>query len=162
MNKNNVFAFPCYSWYRLDKHVPHFFKAVKYMFQRAARGYCDMDVWDIDCYLLDIIPNILKALAKRSQSYPSSFDELVGNTGEGYSEEAHQKWVEYLTETAKLFKALSPEAVDDQIELAFDELVKDNDEEKYKAAYAEIIHKRDLLTKKAFDELLKHFYELWW
>ena len=158
MNKNNVFIPYEYRWYRLDKHIVNLCKSIKWMFQRAAKGYCDMDVWSIDEYLVHVIPDMLDEMAKVSQGYPASFDD----SDAPFSEEIHKQWLDYLTNTAKLFRAVSMDAVDDQIELAFEQYLKDKDEDKWRAAQAEISRKRKILNRKAFDELLKHFNELWW
>lgn len=160
MKDINVFKPLPHPWYRLDEHVPYFFSMIKFAFQRAFKGYCDLDVMDMDSYLIDVIPGMLTEMVKNSQGYPVSFDGPYGS--KLFLEDKHQEWLKYLTETAKLFRALSPAAVDDQIEMIYDKLLEDGDTEKYHAAYAEIEKKRELLTQKAFNELLKHFYELWW
>ena len=36
--------------------VRQFFDDVKYTYQRARYGYCDLDLWNIDSWFLDIIP----------------------------------------------------------------------------------------------------------
>jgi len=49
--------------YWLQKHI-------KMPFQRAVRGYCDYDLWNINCWFLDTMSKMLLRLSKEAVSYP--------------------------------------------------------------------------------------------
>lgn len=38
--------------------------------QRARKGYCDLDVWNIDTFIEDRLYNILKEFKKKHMTYP--------------------------------------------------------------------------------------------
>ena len=52
-----------------------FFHGLKYLKQRAFRGYADCDLWSIDCYLCEIMPKMLKRLQETTHGYPIGFTE---------------------------------------------------------------------------------------
>lgn len=43
---------------------------LKMMYQRAKKGYCDLDVWNIDMFIEDKLLNILKEFRKDHVGYP--------------------------------------------------------------------------------------------
>lgn len=51
-------------------NVKNFFRNIKYAWQRARYGYCDMDVWNLDLHLLVLFRETLYHLAEKSQSHP--------------------------------------------------------------------------------------------
>lgn len=44
---------------------------LKYSIQRAFRGYADCDVWNVDGYLCEIMPSMIKQLKEKTHGYPS-------------------------------------------------------------------------------------------
>ena len=42
--------------------IKGFFKNLKWAWQRATKGYCEKDVWNIDSWFLSIIPYMLEEL----------------------------------------------------------------------------------------------------
>lgn len=65
--------------------VREFFAIIRRYFQRGRNGYCHSDVWDIDSWFLNIIPNMLQDLIENTMSYPG--------TGEA---DTFEKWQEIL------------------------------------------------------------------
>ena len=62
---------------------------IKWFIQRGKRGYADCDVWNLDCYLADIISKGVKQLKKDSMSSDTSFlDDII------YAFEVEQKILE--------------------------------------------------------------------
>ncbi|MBR5428237.1 MAG: hypothetical protein IK118_07805, partial [Clostridia bacterium] len=43
----------------------------KWAKQRAKRGFCDRDLWAIDTWFIEIMPEMLEALADRATGYPN-------------------------------------------------------------------------------------------
>lgn len=44
-------------------------RGIKYCYQRIKRGYSDVDVWNMDCWFLKIIPSMLRQLTN-GKAYP--------------------------------------------------------------------------------------------
>ena len=55
--------------------IKWWFRRRKFVRQRARQGYCDSDLWDMDCYLAEVIGNMTKELATRHCSHPAHLDE---------------------------------------------------------------------------------------
>lgn len=63
----------------------------KYRRQRSNHGFCAPDVWDMDVFLINVIPAMLRKLAETVDSYPSSYQSI-------------QDWQETLTTLASKFE----------------------------------------------------------
>ena len=50
-----------------------FFSKIRYAFQRATKGYCDLDVWNIDSWFLRVMPHMLSEFKDNLHGYPSEF-----------------------------------------------------------------------------------------
>lgn len=44
----------------------------KAAWQRATKGYADRDTWDLDTYLLELIPNMVDHLRQNTHGYPGN------------------------------------------------------------------------------------------
>lgn len=62
----------------------------KFKKQRCNRGYADCDLWNMDWYLMELIPSMLEDLAKRHNGHPYDM-----------TDEEYTKW---LLDTADLFR----------------------------------------------------------
>jgi len=51
------------------------FRAIKYFYQRGRRGYSDRDLWDLSCYLSDMLSRALSDLKKNKHGYPPELTE---------------------------------------------------------------------------------------
>lgn len=51
-------------------------RSLKYSKQRANRGFCDYDVWDIDTWFLNTTPKMLRQLATTASGYPDHMDGI--------------------------------------------------------------------------------------
>jgi len=80
----------------------NFFKKIyyniKYFIQRGKRGYSNFDLMDMDTYLLDLIPNMLKSLKEKKDGFPSDLDE--------------DKWNNILKEMIEHFEKANPLTTD--------------------------------------------------
>ena len=62
----NVFSWPYSRIYYLThpwKWFAQLWKNLKCGWQRATKGYCDYDVWNMDSWLLELLPPMLRELA---------------------------------------------------------------------------------------------------
>ena len=66
------------------------FRNLKAAWQRATRGYADRDTWNLDSWLLQVLPAALKYLAEHSHGWPSN-EEFP----------KFEDWQEYLFKIAK-------------------------------------------------------------
>jgi hypothetical protein len=92
----NIFkSIPYYNWNtpkNICSNIGLFFRRFKWAYQRATRGYADCDIWNMDQWLLELLPAALNHLADHHYGFPG--DE------EFPTDEA---WVNYLKEIAQLF-----------------------------------------------------------
>lgn len=85
-----------------------FFHNLKYAWQRAIRGYCDRDIWNLDIFYSDLFYQTLNKLADDTNDYPGI---------EPW--ETPEKWEEYLREMASLFKSCEKDEAFDMMKKAF-------------------------------------------
>ena len=71
---------------------------IKYFIQRGKRGYSNFDLMDMDTYLLDLIPNMLKSFKEKKDGFPSDLDE--------------DKWNCILDEIINCFEKANPSTTD--------------------------------------------------
>ena len=72
-----------FKWYHLPNrnirniwyNIKRFFKSFKYAYQRATKGYCDDDLWDLNTFYTHLFIDSLKALAEANHSYPIYWDD---------------------------------------------------------------------------------------
>ena len=75
-NNLNVWDYkePCH-WYRFDRKIKTFFRKIKWSWQRAKYGYCDMDLWSLDHTLGNYIASTVNELANRTHGHPITTTE---------------------------------------------------------------------------------------
>lgn len=79
---------PC-NW---GKNIKLFFRNIEYGWQRATKGFCDRDVWNLDSYYLNLFHATLCHLAEHHYGFPGD-DEFPTD----------DKWTEYLYDMAIKF-----------------------------------------------------------
>jgi len=57
------------------RKLGNFFREIKFAVQRARRGFCDRDVWEINTWFLTILPKMLLELEKHHTGYPFSIKD---------------------------------------------------------------------------------------
>ena len=95
MNKNNVFNQDYCPWRWVSnwwKNIRLFFRQFKWAYQRATRGFADMDTWSMDSWLLNLFHDSLYYLADNHCGYPGT---------EQFPDD--ESWTEYLKEMADKF-----------------------------------------------------------
>lgn len=91
------------------KHVKRWGRNIKHSYQRIKYGYCDRDVWSIDWWFLNVVPNMLEDLKETTHGYPcmpnNLFQALVGTGApEEVDEEGMERWKDILSEMIFLFR----------------------------------------------------------
>lgn len=89
MGRMNVFDKDTYypwtypsNWW---KNVRTFFRNIRFGWQRATKGFCDRDVWNLDGYYMDLFHVTLRHLAEHHYGFPGV---------EPF--ETDEKWTEFL------------------------------------------------------------------
>lgn len=83
MRKSNIttiFNYPKLnwrSWHGFWQNIFGFFKTFKIMWQRAWHGYSEYDLYSLDYYLMEVLPNALRDFSDRTESTPvdKTFEE---------------------------------------------------------------------------------------
>lgn len=63
-------------------------RCIRYGHQRIHRGFCDMDVWDIDQWFCRVIPPMLDQFRKTTDTIPHSIEERFTDADGKLDEEA--------------------------------------------------------------------------
>lgn len=70
----------------------HYYYDIKHAYQRATKGYSNMDLWDVDYWFKDIMVRLLTDFKNNNQGYPSNMtpdewdnilDEIIHSFKEG-------------------------------------------------------------------------------
>lgn len=90
------------------KHIARWSRNLKHAYQRIHYGYCERDVWSIDWWFLNVVPNMLEDLKDSTHGYPSTPDDFSqvfadSDTTE-ITNEGMRKWKEILSEMVFLFR----------------------------------------------------------
>lgn len=116
MNKLNVFKYGYIRSFRFIFHnIWQFFRNLKYAWQRATKGYCDCDRWDLDQFYSRLFYNSLSEFAERTNSYY----DANGMT--------YKDWQNTIKNMAERFKAIADQQENSSF-ITPDELVKEKDE----------------------------------
>ena len=57
-----------------------FCRELRFARQRVFQGYCDMDVWNLDNWFLDVVPDMLQQLRDKGIGYPCSVGPNVSQS----------------------------------------------------------------------------------
>ena len=98
------------------KHLLRMGRDIKCMYQRIKYGYCFRDIWDINRWFLDVVPNMLEELKEETCAYPigpDDFSQTAGTIDEDDSNERYeaglQKWKDTLSEMIFLLREANEE-----------------------------------------------------
>lgn len=80
------------------KVITHKIRNIQCAWQRANKGYCYRDVWDIDHWFLNIIPEMLNDFVKEHHGYPDGMTD--------------DEWVKILYKMAKCFRNANEETTE--------------------------------------------------
>lgn len=93
----NVFDCAPYKKRYIFSHLKYFLKNIKYAWQRATKGYCDRDLWNLDIFYLNLFINTLTNFKKNLHGAPSEFFDKE-------KENQVERWENYLKEMIEHFK----------------------------------------------------------
>lgn len=160
MDYVNLFQKAPYHWWQIFKIIRYYFETLQCIWQRATKGYCFRDIWDLDEYLLYILHHTINNLADTTHGYPGNF-------------RAPTDWELYLKEMAQHFHN-SSEYTNDVEEAkniykdwlynvkGFNNFKVDNiQKEKYRQREKEIYQWRQSELEKGFKMLQERFRDLW-
>ncbi len=179
MNEMNLFNYKSYVGWRKLCHPIVFLRflcrAFKMAWQRAVKGYCNWDLWDMDFWLTHVLPPMLTELAEKGHSYPGR---------EPF--ETPEKWRAWLNSMASDIASLQNDWADTKNEFAEQflsvrnylqivegdkhglKVIKPNDtpevaelRKKWLDRSAELAEQQTEFTIKTFAELGKHLQNLW-
>ncbi len=149
MDELNCFKYGYCSWKNPRNwfhNIKNFFVTLKYARQRAVKGYCDYDLWDLDIFYRNLLIESLKDFKKRQCGYPSNM-------------KSEEEWSDYLNKMIEHFeKSKTWWERDDQI---------DEEMDNANAMIEYLTHERELEEetkehlKQGFEMLSKHFNSLW-
>lgn len=149
---------------------------VRYVYQRVRYGYCDRDVWSIDLWFLNVVPNMLQDLREMAHGYP---DVLVkadtpnirnGSESDEASEQGAQRWDAILAEMIHWFREADEDTCEmkNPYEEKYEEIMKHPQEEKYEEImklymqeWRRIDEYRDECKNKGLELFSKWFWHLW-
>ena len=142
------------------KIVSQTFRNIKFAWQRITKGYCEYDYWDIDCYLLKLLPELFDDFRKNLHGYPCSFTE--------------EEWDNFLLK--EVIEPLRNARDDQNVEInEFEEKVNDYFKDKpltdmncpqelwdnYMARENEITNWRDKQMRRGFVAIITEFWSFW-
>ena len=141
------------------KKLKDIYNNIKWFIQRGIRGYADCDIWDLDYYLSEILPRMLKQLKKNQHILPTWKD--------GESEEVAQKrWDSYINKMINTFETAKQIAESDYVyteSCTYDS--EENKEHRLKIKDMEFLH---IMTKEECEQyeegwrlFQKYFFKLW-
>lgn len=154
-----------WSFTAIKENIKHFFKTIKYSFQRIRRGYCDSDLWCLDYYYLSLFYKTITDFAKNCYGYPCK--------GKWYT---YEKWTEYLNDMAACFYQANEDSgyYENEYERAyldqFDDIdfLSDLNKEKNQELHDKWIEDMKLINKcqnedfeKGMEMLKESFHCLW-
>ena len=160
----NVFYNPWRFFYNPIKWLEYFFKSFKFAYQRATKGYCDSDAWDLTSFYTEIMMSTINELSNTHLSSPMDMSQ--------------DEWTETLN---TIYKALSNSKEDSYKTLMYDtwknhlEQKPNMDDENYDDWYNEYLTLQKAIDKewhdirrdmndnknKALDLIKKYWYDLW-
>lgn len=92
----NVFEPAPYRWWCFGKRIKWFIRSLKWGWQRATKGYCDCDLWDLDHFYSWLFVNSLRDFKKNLHGAPQRFYDP------GADNEI-ARWEDYIEEMAQHF-----------------------------------------------------------
>lgn len=107
----------------------------RYKRQRINRGFCDVDVWNMDTYLNSLIPAMLERLVEDPAGYPCTYNSI-------------EEWRSKVLSIANDFREI-------------ERLDKMNPDEAGVADFKALGDLIETTKNRAFDALKEVFFDLW-
>ena len=168
----NIFTWPYRKRYYLTHPWEWFrtlFRNIRAAFQRIRCGYCSYDVYDLDHWLLDILPPMLRDIANSEIGAYPGIEPF----------ETPEKWKAWLLDLAARFEELQTDWAETRNEYEEEHSKALNDarviqgnviqygdipqelHDKWLARIQELNEEQQKATVEAFKIMSEHFYQLW-
>jgi len=172
--------------YRIFDKIKYFPQDVKHVYQRARKGYSFRDVWSIDYWFMEIIPNMLTDLKNNKRGCPAQF---VNSDDDQDFEKGMKKWQNVLDRMIFCFREINDDTCsmkneyeDEYFSQRYegksfkDMFIKNEDgktysliegkvdpklEENYRKKMLEIEAYKDNMKNEGFELFNKYFWNLW-
>ena len=172
--------------YRIIDKIKYFPQDVKHVYQRARKGYSFRDVWSIDYWFLDIMPNMLTDLKNNKRGCPGQF---VKSDNDQDFEKGMKEWQNVLDRMIFCFREINDdtcsmknEYMDEYFSQRYegksfkDRFVKNEDGKTYSLIEGKVdpelkenCHKKtleieaykDKMKNEGFELFSKYFWNLW-
>lgn len=83
---------------------------IRYSWQRIVKGYCDKDLWNIDCWSMRVVPDMLQRFKDTKHGSPGILGEdYVDEDGILCNDTCHEAWDKILEEMIFLFREMNEE-----------------------------------------------------
>ena len=159
-NDLSVFEKAPYRWYEVFNRVRWFFRSINCAWERATKGYCYRDLWDLDTFYAKLLEDSIREFNKTRQGYPGDMSD--------------EEWGKYLNEIADHFhnclesnevysNSYWNEYYHNVWELEENENIPKNIElrNKWWKRVQEIDKTLEFEKNKAFDMMKERFFSLW-
>ena len=148
----NVFENPWRFTKSPVRWMRRFIKSFKYLWQRATKGYCDEDLWNLDSHLAALISSTLKELSNITCAYP-------------YRLESHEEWQKILAEMSDHFYMTLEDSYETPCFDAWFDSVDDETHkelrEKMREENKRINEERESHKDEALKMLSEYWFDLW-
>lgn len=139
--KDSISNYPRWALWRRTKC---FFKSIKMAWQRATRGYCDWDVYDLDCFYRELIINSLTQFRENLLGAPCDFSTMEGKHERKEEIDDFVLWKEYIGDIIYCLQMS-----DEDYEFGL--------KNKYEDEYFHLLFKNEETTKEHFE-----LFEAYW
>lgn len=76
-SQNSVFQKSPYLWWQISKNLRFYFVVIpRWIWDRATKGYCRKDLWDLSCFYEVLFAESIADLAKITDGYPYKLKNL--------------------------------------------------------------------------------------
>ena len=140
---SSVFYLSDYSIRRPISSILQFFSDLKCCLDRIRKGYCKKDLWEIDTWFLNVMPEMLEEFNRCKNSYPRTFLEQYIQKHEKELSVSKEKFIiPDANESPDLYEKFFI-----SIAREFPELYKKIEEEAYEAWGSTLLEMADLMRK---------------
>lgn len=148
--------------------ILHFCRDIHCAWQRATKGYCYRDLWNIDLWFIDVFPRMLKDFKDTSISYPitmkspEEWEDLLSHMIFCFNE-ANEETCSLKNEKNYNFNVDFIETEDNTktIKITFPTEEDKKNSELYSAKDRELTKYRQEMLKEGLSLFVEHFQNLW-
>jgi len=134
--------------YRILDKIKYFPQDLKHFYQRAKKGYSFRDVWSIDYWFMDIMPQMLTDLKKKKHGCPVQFTHNEDGTEKDFAQ-AMEEWQSVLDRMIFCFTEMNDDTCS----------MKNEYDEEY--SRLKIEEYKNNMKNEGFELFSKYFWNLW-